>query len=208
MLLSAEGVNWISGPLHRATNALHIRYQLYLGEFVAISTASIRWILTKFPILSWTLNEGQETLKSEVSDKAVLKTVICLAEDRKVCEVALKLLLLALKTNTADVPIVFFYPPADKQFCDWLAALNHENVSLRTRPIPDAYGWNNKPHALLTLLGEGASEVIWIDTDILVTKRIELAFARLKPEDLVVAEEALLTKMIGALCALGCGVSV
>ena len=116
--------------------------------------------------------------------------------------------MLALKANTTDIPIVLFYPPADKQFCDWLAALNRENVSLRTRPIPDAYGWNNKPHALLTLLSEGASEVIWIDTDILVTKRIELAFLVLNPKKRVVAEEALLAKMIGALCALACGVSV
>ena len=49
-----------SGALHRATNAVHIRYQLYLGEFVATSTAYIRWILTKFPILSWTLNAGRK----------------------------------------------------------------------------------------------------------------------------------------------------
>ena len=120
--------------------------------------------------------------------------MICLADDRKVCEPALRLLLITLKSKSANVPVALFYPPADKQFCDWLTRLGHNGVLLRTDQIPDAYGWNNKPHALLMLLKEGFSEVIWIDSDILVTKDIATVVADLKPEELVVTEEALLNQ--------------
>ena len=44
----------------RTSNAVGIRYQLYLGEVVAVSTAWIRWVLTKLPILSWALNRGRK----------------------------------------------------------------------------------------------------------------------------------------------------
>ena len=122
------------------------------------------------------------------------RSVICLVEDRKSCEPAIKLLLLTLKAKCAHVPIVLFYPPADQEFVDWVDSLSFKSISVRARAIPGAYGWNNKPHALLELLNEGNHEAVWIDTDILVTKDITLAFAGLKSDVLVIAEEALLAQ--------------
>ena len=52
------------------------------------------------------------------------RRVICVAEDRKSCEQALKLLLIGLSRHNARTPVVVFYPPADQiiivpECCDY-----------------------------------------------------------------------------------------
>ena len=43
-------------------------------------------------------------------------------------------------------------------------------MELRTTGIPDAYAWNVKPHALLSLFEEEHGEIWWIDSDIILTR--------------------------------------
>jgi len=121
-----------------------------------------------------------------------IKHLVCVAEDRKSCEPAVKLLLTSLHQYSTDIPVVLFYPPADQDFLDWVNNLNFEKLLVRTTPVPGAYGWNVKPQALLEMLREGNQEVIWIDSDILTTKSIASAIEGLDADLLLLTEEALL----------------
>ncbi len=119
------------------------------------------------------------------------RLVICLAEDRKSCEPALRLIMLSLCRYSSNVAMTVFYPEADQEFLDWTHGLNSEKIVVRTTPVSGAYSWNVKPQALLQLLKEGNQEVVWIDSDILVTKDIFPAFSDLNDNMLLVTEEAL-----------------
>src|SRR5262249_18829875 len=117
--------------------------------------------------------------------------LICLAEDRKSCEPAVRLLLISLCRYSTDIGITVFYPEADQGFLDWAYGLKPEKLTVRIAPLSGAYGWNVKPQALLQLLNEGNQEVVWIDSDILTTKDISPTFSGLNHNVLVVTEEAL-----------------
>ena len=123
------------------------------------------------------------------SDKRLM---ICVAEDRKSCEPALRVLLTSLRRNSTNIAITVFYPQADQEFLNWAHKLGSDTISIRISPISGAYGWNVKPQALLQLLNEGNQEVVWIDSDILTTKDLSPAFSDLDGKLLVVTEEALL----------------
>jgi len=119
------------------------------------------------------------------------RRVICVAEDRKSCEHALKLLLISLSRHNAGTPVVVFYPPADQTLIDWIRTLDFENISVRTTWPRGALGWNIKPHKMLDLLNEGHHEVLWIDSDVLATKNVFVALGELQDDTLVAAEECL-----------------
>jgi hypothetical protein len=115
--------------------------------------------------------------------------IICVAEDRKSCENALKLLLLSLNRHNECIPVVVFYPPADQEFIDWAKTL--KNISVRITWPRGASGWNIKPHMMLDLLNEGNHEILWIDSDVLVTSNVLVAIGELQDDTLVAAEECL-----------------
>lgn len=119
------------------------------------------------------------------------RLTICVAEDRKFCEPALRLLLMSLCRYNTDIAVTVFYPEADRDFFEWVHKLDSERIAVRTTPLPGAYGWNVKPHALLQLLNEDNKEVVWIDADIIATKNIVPAFFDLNSNVLLVTEEAL-----------------
>ena len=119
------------------------------------------------------------------------RQVICVFEDRKSCEQALKLLLIGLSRHNARTPVVVFYRPADQEFLDWVQTLDFENILVRTNRLRGAYGWNVKPHAMLELLTEDNYEILWINSDVLVTKNVFVAIGELEDTTLVVTEEAL-----------------
>ena len=121
----------------------------------------------------------------------VRSQVICIGEDRRSCEHALKLLLISLSRHNAGTPVVVFYPPADQEFIDWAKTLDLENISVRRTWPRGASGWNVKPHMMLALLDEGYREIFWIDSDVLVTGNVPAAIGRLPGDILVAAEECL-----------------
>lgn len=100
------------------------------------------------------------------------------------------LLLLSISTYNKNVRIILFYPKADQKFLDWVH-VNCGNVSIRMIPLPGANGWNVKPHALLEVLKEGYQDVVWIDSDIIVTGDVASVFLGLAGDELVLTEEAL-----------------
>jgi lipopolysaccharide biosynthesis glycosyltransferase len=99
-----------------------------------------------------------------------LKSTICVAEDREISEPCLKLLLASLSRHCPGMVISLFYPVANQGFSQWLSA--YPQVQLQADPLKKGYGWNVKPQAIIQLLDAGFDEVIWIDSDVLVTRDI------------------------------------
>jgi hypothetical protein len=115
--------------------------------------------------------------------------IVCVAEDRKSCEVALKLTLLGLARHSGELKVELFYPAADDAFVAWLRRC--PRVVLNANPVPGAYSWNVKPHALLSLLQKGYDDVLWIDSDIIVARDIRPLFEGMDTDTMVVTQEAL-----------------
>ena len=114
--------------------------------------------------------------------------IICIAEDRKKCEPGVKVLVSSIVRNCPRLSIILFYPPADDNFLSW--SKRYPQLAIDTDPLPGAGSWNVKPHALRHLLNKGHDEVIWIDSDVVVTRDIFPLFHSLPSDVLVVAEEA------------------
>jgi hypothetical protein len=125
----------------------------------------------------------------ESHEPALMKSTICIAEDREVCEPSLKLLLLSLNMHCSGTVINLFYPPAKEGFLTWIKKF--PQVHLQTDHLMKGYGWNVKPQAIMRMIDQGFDEVIWIDSDILVNRDILHIFAQLKGDTVVVTEDAL-----------------
>ena len=118
-----------------------------------------------------------------------MKSTICLAEDREVCESSLRLLLLSLNVHCPERAICLFYPPAKDGFFTWINKF--PQVHLQTDSLMNGYGWNVKPQAILHLVDQGFDEVLWMDSDIIVTRDITDIFRQLKNDVFVATEDAL-----------------
>lgn len=117
-----------------------------------------------------------------------MKSTICLAEDRKVCEPSLKLLLLSLNMHCSEMAVNLCYPPAEDGFRNWIKKC--PQVHLRT-DHSGGQGWNVKPYAIMRLIDEGFDEVIWIDSDVIVRRDITQIFGQLHDDIFVATEDAL-----------------
>lgn len=115
--------------------------------------------------------------------------IICVAEDRKSCEPALKLLILSLDKYCPQLPIYVFYPPARETFRSWVS--RYPQVTIHTDQLPGAHGWNVKPQALLYLMDQGFDKIVWIDSDIIITRDFTPLFSGVDHRVITVAEEAL-----------------
>lgn len=112
--------------------------------------------------------------------------LICAYEDRVSDLVGLKLLILSLARHCPDLSVNLFCPTATPDFCRWLKI--HPQVRLREIPAMNTQGWNVKPDILLTLLNEGHNQVIWLDSDIIITKDFK-PLLDVTDDTLVVAQE-------------------
>jgi lipopolysaccharide biosynthesis glycosyltransferase len=117
------------------------------------------------------------------------KSTICIAEDRETCEPCLKLLLASLSRHCPGTVINLFYPVANEKFLRWVSA--YPQVRLQGDRLKNGYGWNVKPQAIMRLLDAGFDEVIWIDSDVLVTRDIRLLFHALDNAVFVATEHTL-----------------
>jgi hypothetical protein len=108
-----------------------------------------------------------------------MKSTVCIVEDRPNFEQSLKLLLLSLTVHSPGLTINLFYPPAGPEFFQW--AEGHPHVRVQTWR-PKGPGWDVKPEAALSLLGEGFEEVIWIDSDVIVCSDAVAPFRELTKE--------------------------
>jgi hypothetical protein len=122
--------------------------------------------------------------------------ILCTYEDRESDVVGLKLLLLSLAEACPDLRVVTFAP--DKMHHRILSRTLASNVLIRDCSGIRARGWSVKPELLLTLLDEGHEEVIWMDSDVLVTRDFRHCLRGLPQETLVVTEEPVWTTQMRA----------
>ena len=118
------------------------------------------------------------TMKSE--------PVILIHEDRLGHDVGVQLAVLSLARHSPTLNVYVSFPCAGKPFGDWLEKQpNAERIVMAT---PSGTGWNIKPSALLEMLGK-FSNVVWLDSDILVTGNISSYFSELEAPTLLASEE-------------------
>lgn len=111
--------------------------------------------------------------------------VFCIHEDRPNCLTGAKLAVLGLAAHAPAVTVVVSCPGAPADFRRWVN--DQPNATLVTTGVLRATGWNVKPTLLLRLL-ESHDEVIWLDSDIVVTAALD-ALVLDEPDDVLVATE-------------------
>jgi hypothetical protein len=93
---------------------------------------------------------------------------ICVYDDRPSAETSLKLLILSMGRHCPGCPIELLCARATDPFRQWLRQFPH--VELNDRSTLTGRGWSIKPAILLEKLNEGHDTVLWIDSDILITR--------------------------------------
>jgi hypothetical protein len=114
--------------------------------------------------------------------------IVCSFEDRPNCLVGLKLMVLSVRQWCPDLPIELFMSVTDKSFSEWVGAI--PGVHVNTDQL-NASGWDVKPSIVLNLLERGHDEVVWIDSDIIVTRDFAARLGGLAPDRLALTQEAL-----------------
>src|SRR5260370_38990594 len=109
-----------------------------------------------------------------------MKSTICLAEDRELCEPALRLLLLSLNINCSGNAINLFYPPEKDGFLTWIKKC--PQVRLQTDRLKNGCGWNVKPQPIMHVIDERFDEDRCIDQDIISNRRVLTSFSGLKSD--------------------------
>ena len=116
--------------------------------------------------------------------------VVCVAESRQWCEPGIRVLIASLAAHNPDVPVELFFPVASDAFVKWLGA--YPNVRLNAHMLQGPWrSWNIKPEAMLALLAGGHDDVLWVDTDVIVTSDLSRIYDDQPMEAIVVAEEAM-----------------
>jgi hypothetical protein len=110
----------------------------------------------------------------------------CIADDRALEEAGMRLALLSLRRHHPEADVFLYRPRPTPSFCEWLQGF--PKVTLISQ-WPGTGGWNCKPKALLEMLDRGVKQVIWLDSDILLTRPCGDLFADLNDRTLVVAQE-------------------
>lgn len=114
--------------------------------------------------------------------------IVCTYEDRDEVLVGLKLLVLSLARHCHDVEVHAFAPAFGGRFGTWAA----RQPMLRLFPSHRAWlaGWNVKPAVLLNRLDAGFNEVVWLDSDMVLTRDFRPAWGAVTCDVCVVAEES------------------
>jgi hypothetical protein len=115
------------------------------------------------------------------------KSTVCIVEDRTAHEPSLKLLLLSIHAHCPGMEINLFYPPADKNFLAWVQ--KYPQVRLQAIDLPKGVGWNVKPLAIMRLLEQGFDEVIWTDSDVIVTRNIAPIFSGIDSQVFMISDQ-------------------
>jgi hypothetical protein len=118
------------------------------------------------------------------------KPVLCVAENRLSCETGVRLLIASAARHSPHFDVQLFFPVATDEFKAWL--LNFPNVSLNHYEIQGPWsGWNIKPEIFRTLFANGFENLLWVDTDIIITRDIGELYEDVSEDMVIIAEEAL-----------------
>jgi len=116
-----------------------------------------------------------------------MKPVVCIHEDRPEAMVGLKLLILSLQRHCPDLPVLVSTGQPTAPWRDWLD--RQPNAQLLASPPSNAKGWNIKPSLLLHLLDLGHDEVIWLDSDLILSQDLRPLIGNASPETIIVTQE-------------------
>ncbi len=112
--------------------------------------------------------------------------LICTYDNRPKALLGMKLLVLSINRHCPGVQVLISYPAKAPGFTSWLNRFPH--ADMRYDPDFTTHGWDVKPSLLLRLLDEGHHELIWLDSDIILTSDIRRFFTNRNDQDLVVSE--------------------
>jgi len=115
--------------------------------------------------------------------------IICIAEDRPVAEAGIQLLILSLRRHCSDFKVELFFPAANDGFTLWLQQF--PEIRLHKEQVPGGNSWNVKPQVLLPYLKAGHESVVWLDSDIIVTRDFRRRLESVPLETLITTAEAL-----------------
>ncbi|MBD0304380.1 MAG: nucleotide-diphospho-sugar transferase, partial [Tolypothrix sp. T3-bin4] len=91
--------------------------------------------------------------------------------------------MLSLARHCPDLPVIISCPQPCATFRRWVE--DQPNAKLLAEDNLAGSGWNVKPTILLRRLGEGHSEVVWIDADIIVNQDFRQRLQHLRDDTLV-----------------------
>lgn len=111
---------------------------------------------------------------------------ICLFQDRPEHFVSVQLALLSLRTFAPDWPVDVYLAHEDAAFEAWLGQF--DNVALQ-RAVARRNGYNAKPAVILDMLDRYGEKVLWIDSDIVLTRPVSDILARAPAGAVIVAED-------------------
>jgi hypothetical protein len=120
-------------------------------------------------------------------DAARSGMLICSHDDRPRAQVGLKLLVLSLAEHCPGIDVLVSWPSPADPFLDWLAA--RPGVRVHVDPRHAGMQWNIKPDLLLHCLDLGYEEVVWLDSDVIVSRDFRPLMSHAGLESLIVAEE-------------------
>ena len=115
------------------------------------------------------------------------QTAFVLAEDRPDFELGLRLALASLSRHAPNSLIRCHAHWANENFRNW--SRQFPNIELLVEKPGGGIGWNCKPHAMIPLIESGFEEVVWVDSDILVTRDPIAVFRKFADDKLITAEE-------------------
>ena len=132
------------------------------------------------------LRIGSKNRSSVPKSHAEAPVTFCLCEDRGIEEFGLRLAVCGIRRHCPSAEIVVYRSEPTRDFAGWLD--ERRAVLVPHRPA-GASSWNCKPHALLPLLREGRSQVVWMDSDVLMTRPCDALFGGCDERELGVCEE-------------------
>ena len=94
-------------------------------------------------------------------------TVFCVYEDRADCEVGVRIAIASLQRQHPAAQVVVFSPAPSPALRGWCEGRAGVEVVQAAADAPR--GWDCKSYFLLHLLDRGAAEVVWLDSDLVVT---------------------------------------
>jgi hypothetical protein len=128
--------------------------------------------------------------------ECVRQLTFCLAEDRPPHEAALRIAVASVLRHCPAAEVVVYRPVATADFRTWAKSLSPDILVIDEFP-EGAQSWDCKPYALLPLLRAQRPEVIWLDSDIIVTRDCARLFAGLDADSIGVSEEQVSSKNQG-----------
>ena len=111
----------------------------------------------------------------------------CIAENRQDCELGLRYLLVTFQHFCPNDRIVIYFPEPCDSFKEWVKQFPQAE-HIPYFPV-GGWSWTCKPQAILPLLERGEPEVVWLDSDIMLTGNPANEFSRYDSDTLIVAQE-------------------